>query len=403
MGLFDFFKKKKENLHYAKVVNGLSPIFSQFGKDIYASDVVQQALNCIIREMKKLDPQHVKRDNRGYEVSVNDGIQNVLRNPNPLMTTSDFIEKIVWQLFFNYNSFIVPVWGNGGRLEELWPVQPTQVDFLEDASGEYFIKLRFANNYEGTMRYSDIIHVRYNFSINEFMGGDSSGQPNHDALLKTLELNNIMLEGVGKALRSSFAINGIVKYNTLLDGAKTEKALEELTTALKNNESGFLPLDIKGEFIPFNRQIAMVDDATLKFIDEKILRNFGVPLHILTGAYNKSEYEAFYQKTLEPLIISLSQAFTKAIFSKREADGYGHEIRFYAKELNFMTTAEKINYFTLLSNVGAVTINELRVGMGMKPVEDETIGNTLIMSKNFGSVESVKDMDKNKEGGNGNG
>lgn len=399
MGLFDFLKKKKDNgnqLTYAKVLNGYAPIFSQFGSDIYASDVVQQALNCIIREMKKLDPQHIKRDERGYTVSVNDQIQKVLRNPNPLMTTSDFIEKILWNLFFNYNSFVLPTWDERGNLTGLYPLQPTQVDFLQDSSNQYFIKMRFANNYEGTIKYSDVIHVRYNFSVNEFMGGDESGQPNHEALLKTLELNNTMLDGVGKALRSSFAINGVVKYNTLLDGAKTEAALKELTEALRNNESGFMPLDLKGEFIPFNRQIEMVDDATLKFIDEKILRNFGVPLHILTGAYNKSEYEAFYQKTLEPLIISLSQAFTKALFTNRESSGYGNEIHFYSKELNFMTTAEKINYFTLLSNVGAVTINELRVGMGMKPLDDEEIGNTLVMSKNFGSTESVKDMDANK-------
>ena len=401
MGLFDFLKKKKENhvgKEYAKILNGWSPIFSQFGSNIYASDVVQQALNCIIREMKKLDPQHIKRDGRGYEVAVYDKIQKVLKNPNPLMTTSDFIEKIVWNLFFNYNSFVVPVWNNG-ELEALFPVQPTQVDFLQDARNEYYVKLRFANNYEGTIKYKDIIHIRYNFSVNEFMGGDESGQPNYQALLDTLELNNTMLQGVGKALKSSFAINGVIKYNTLLDGNKAEAALKELTTALQNNESGFMPLDLKGEFIPFNRQIEMVDDATLKFIDEKILRHFGVPLHILTGAYNKSEYEAFYQKTLEPLIISMSQAFTKALFTDKERDGFGHEIHFYAKELNFMSTAEKINYFTLLSNVGGITINEIRVGMGLKPVEDDEIGNTLVMSKNFGSAESVKDMGKNKQEG----
>lgn len=402
MGLFDFFKKKKDNdkhMEFAKVLNGFSPIFSQFGSDIYASDVVQQALNCIIREMKKADPRHVKRNEHGHTVPIYDKIQSVLRNPNPLMTTSDFIEKITWNLFFNYNSFVLPTWDKrNGDLTGLYPLQPTQVDFLQDPSGEFFVKLRFANNYEGTIKYSDIIHIRYNYSVNEFMGGDESGQPNYKALLNTLELNNTMLQGVGKALKSSFAINGVVKYNTLLDSAKTEKALQELTDALKRNESGFMPLDMKGEFIPFNRQIEMVDDATLKFIDEKILRHFGVPLHILTGAYNKSEYEAFYQKTIEPLVVSFSQAFTKALFTDKEMNGYGHEIIFYTDKANFMSTAEKITYFTLLSNVGAITPNEIRAGMGMPPVDDDEVGNTLVMSKNFGSAQSVKDMDMSKNG-----
>lgn len=50
---------------YADMLNGFTPIFSQFGSDIYASDVVQQAVGCIVREMKKLRPMHVRREGSG--------------------------------------------------------------------------------------------------------------------------------------------------------------------------------------------------------------------------------------------------------------------------------------------------------------------------------------------------
>ena len=56
MGIFDFFKKKKQDTSkykYASTLNGSTPIFSQFGNSIYASDVVQGAINCIVQEMKK--------------------------------------------------------------------------------------------------------------------------------------------------------------------------------------------------------------------------------------------------------------------------------------------------------------------------------------------------------------
>ena len=79
-----------------------------------------------------------------------------------------------------------------------------------------------------------------------------------------------------------------------------------------------MPLDLKSEFTPLERSTQLVDEATLKFIDEKILRNWGVPLSILTGDYTKEQYAAFYQKTLEPLIISISQAFTKKLFKRHE-------------------------------------------------------------------------------------
>ena len=374
MGLFDFVKKltskEGQKFKYAPMLNGYMPIFSQFGQDIYASDVVQQAVNCIVREMKKLDPQHVIK--KGSNVTpIEDEIQAVLDNPNDLMTTSDLIEKMVWNLMFNYNSFVLPEWDkHSGKLVALYPLQPTQVDFLQDASGTMFIKMTFANDYKSTVRYSDVIHIRYNYANNEFMGGNASGQPDHQALLETLKLNDTLMQGVAKALKSSFAINGVIKYNTMLDQDKTLKAVEELTEALKNNESGLMPLDLKGEFIPFQRQIAMVDEATLRFIDEKILRNFGVSIPILTGDYTKEQYEAFYQKTLEPLIKSIGQAFTKAMFTRRESIGFGHRIMFYPKDLIFLNTTQKLEMIRMLGDSGALFENEKRVLLGLKPIAE---------------------------------
>ena len=223
-----------------------------------------------------------------------------------------------------------------------------------------FVKFKFLNDYETTLRYSDVIHIKYKYSINEFMGGNNTGQPDNTALLKTLELNNTLLEGVSKALKSSFSINGVIKYNTLLDDKKMEKAIKELEEHLKNNESGFLGLDMKGEFIPLQNKIQLVDDRTLKFIDEKILRNFGVSLSILTGDFTKAQYEAFYQKTLEPLIISISQAFTKTLFTDRER-GFGNQIKFYPHELIFMETGQKIELFDLLIDSASCFKNEVLV------------------------------------------
>ncbi len=370
MGLFDIFKRKPKDSGYktASILNGYAPIFSQFGQNIYASDVVQQAIRCICQEMKKLQPQHELR--KGSDVTpLDDSIQWVLDSPNNLMTTADFLEKVVWQLYFNYNAFILPIW-EGDILTALYPLQPTQVNFLQDKKDEMFVELIFANGYKGTIRYTDIIHIRYNFSVNEFMGGNQNGQPDNKALLKTLELNETLLQGVGKALKSSFAINGVIKYNTLIDSGKTEQALKELTDALNKNENGFMPLDMKGEFIPFTRQTALVDATTLKFIDEKILRYYGVSLAVLTGDYTTAQYEAFYQKTIEPLVIAMSQAFTKALFTNREKRGFNHRITFYPKELVFLTTQQKLETIRLLGDSGGLFENEKRTLLGMKPLKE---------------------------------
>lgn len=389
MNFINKFKTKKNNNNYAKSLSGDIPIFSQFGKDIYASDVVQQAISCIVMELKKLNPVHIVKTNSD-PVVVLDQIQDLLNEPNDRMTQSDFIEKIFWQLFLNYNAFIIPTYKkeNGIKIYTgLYPIQPVQVDFLQDLSGKLFVRFKFLNGYDCTLNYSDVIHLKYKFSINEFMGGNENGQPDNKALLKTLDLNDILLQGLAKSLKSSFSINGIIKYNSLMDDGKMEAAIKELEKQLKNNENGFLALDIKGDYIPLQKNFGLVDEKTLRFIDSKILRNFGVSLPILSGDYTKSQYEAFYQKTLEPLIISISQSFTKVLFNDQEKK-QGNMIQFYPHELIFMETNQKIELFNLLVDSASCYKNELRSAFGMMPLK-ELVGQ-IAMSSNKTNAENNK-------------
>lgn len=378
MGWFSkLFKAEPKSSKFAPTMDGFLPIYTQFGTNIYASDVVQQALKCIVDEMKKLNPTHVRYIDND-PVPIKGDVQDVLENPNQLMTTSEFLEKIVWLLLLNYNVFIIPTYytwvdektGAERRYyDSLYPINPTQVDFIEDAAGRLFVKFWFWNGETTTIAYDNVIHIKYNYSINEYMGGNMMGQPDHTALLNTLELNNTLLQGIAKAMKASYAVNGIVKYNTVMDDGKTEAALRSLETKLQNNESGFLPLDLKAEFTPLEKKISLVDEPTLKFIDEKILRNWGVPLSILTGDYTKAQYEAFYQKTLEPLIVAMSQAFTKKMFTSREK-AFGNKIELYPKELIFMSVDQTIQMVTLLSNTGAMYENEKRVAFGLRPLPE---------------------------------
>ena len=378
MEWFDkLFRRAPKNRKFAPTLDGYVPIYSQFGTNIYASDVVQQAVKCIVDEMKKLNPTHV-RYNGQDPVPVKSTLQDVLNSPNDLMTTSEFLEKTVWLLLLNYNAFIIPTyytWVDDKtgverrRYEALYPINPIQVDFIEDDSGRLFVTFWFWNGYKTTIRYDDVIHIRYNYSVNQYMGGNLLGQPDHQALLKTLELNNDLLQGVAKAMKASYAVNGVVKYNTLIDDGKTEAALKELESKLRKSESGFLPLDLKAEFTPLEHKSALVDEATLKFVDEKILRNWGVPLPILTGNYTKDQYEAFYQKTLEPIIVAISQAFTKKLFTEREK-AFGNKVELYPKDLIFMTVAQTLEMINALSPTGALFENEKRTALGLRPLPE---------------------------------
>lgn len=379
MEWFDrLFRRKPNNTKPAPSTSGWWPIYSSFGTNIYASDVVQQALKCIVDEVKKLNPTHIRViDNDPTPIDGSD-IQRVLENPNPLMTTSEFLEKICWLLLLNFNAFVIPTYytwidektgAERRRYEALYPIRPEIVNFIEDASGRLFVEFMFYNGERTTVPYDDVIHIRYNYAISEYMGGNEAGQPDYAALLDTLNLNYDMLHGIARAMNSSYAVNGIVKYNTLLDDGSTKKAIADLENKLRNSDSGILPLDLKAEFTPLERKISLVDKPTLEFIDSKILRNWGVPLPILSGDFTKAQYEAFYQKTLEPLALSLSQAFTKKLFTERERS-FGNKIALYPKELIFMTVEQTIEMINLLAPTGAMYENEKRVALGLRPLPE---------------------------------
>ena len=379
MGLFDkLFKKAPSKTRIAPAIDGWLPVFGQFGDNIYCSDVVQQAVKCIVDEMKKLNPLHIRYIGNDPSPVRDSTVQSVLNNPNPLMTTSEFLEKTMWLLMLNYNAFIIPtyyVWtdektGQERRYyEALYPIKPSQVDFIEDATGRLYVKFWFWNGDQTTLPYDDVIHLKVNYSVNDYMGGNEAGQPDHEALLKTLELNNTLLDGVAKAMKASYAVNGVFKYNTIMDDGRMEAALAEFEKKLQNNQSGFLPIDLKTDFTRLEHKSELVDEPTLKFIDEKILRNWGVPLGVLTGDYSKETYESFYQKTLEPLIKSLSEAFTKKLFTQREK-AYGNRVEFFPKDLIFMSINQKIEMVNLLAPTGAVFENEKRAIFGLMPLPE---------------------------------
>ena len=372
-----------KNYTYTKMLNGDIAVFSSFGDDIYTSDIVLSCISCIANEFSKLQPQHVKI-NGDITENVNSSINKLLKfGPNEFMTTSDFLTKIIWQLYINENCFIYPIYSyiNGKRIYKgLYPITPQQVDFLQDEQNIMYIKFTFGNGYTHTMKYKEIIHWRKNFSFNDLMGGNTAGKANTGPLLKTLNTHHTLIESMGKAIKASMSVNGILKINTLLDETKQEEERKKFEEKITNSESGIITGDLKSEYIPIDRRNPVIVDKTiLDFIQNNILYHFGVSLPILTGDFNDEHYQAFYEKTLECLINSLGQAVTKTIFTDQELN-QGNEIIFYSQRLLFTNTKNKIAVADILGNRGALTDNQLLELFGYKGFEG---GDARHMSLNF--------------------
>lgn len=371
------------------MMSGFTPVFSQFGTDIYASDIVQNAISCICNDMSKLFPKHIRvNPEDGLQEVVNDELNKLLKfGPNPLMTTSDFISKIVYQYEYNKNAFIYPTYDivpiddktYKRRYTGLWPLQPTTVEFLEDASGKLFIKFYFSDGDPYTFPYEDIIHWRKDFTQNDFLGGDLEGKANNKSLLKLLNTSNTAVQGIDNGIKAALAIRGIIKVNTMLDDEKQEEERKRFEEKLKNSESGLLAMDNKSEYIPLKADPKMIDKDTMEFIDKRILANYGVSLAIYNGDFTEEQYQAYFEKKLEAMIISLGRAFTKCLFTQRQLD-VGNEIIFYNQGLMYMNTTNKINAIDILTRLGTLTDNDVLAAFGYAPFEG---GNVRKQSLNY--------------------
>lgn len=403
MGLLNTITKYK-NKHrlskYAKFMNGKTPIFSQFGENIYASDIVQDCINCIATECSKLEPKHMRNDPNGLQVRVNSEINRLFKfAPNELMTTKDFLEKIIWQLYLNYNVFIYPMYRDG-QYTGFYPLDPKVVTFKQDDINKIFVEMRFGNGDTYTLPYESLIHLRLRYSVNDVMGGGMNGQPDNEALLKVLDTNNTVIQGLDKAIKTSMEIRGIYKYGSMVDEKKLIEEKEKFEKRISSGKTGILPLDVKGEYIPIDIDPKIIDKDTMEFLEMKVLKWFGVSLPILTGDFTDEQYQAFYEKTIEPLVISLGQAFSKTLFSKEKLN-HGNEIVFYPQKLLFTNVKNKIAVADILGNRGALTNNALLELFGYPPYEG---GDERYMSLNYVDVNIANQYQLNKarmEGNNG--
>jgi HK97 family phage portal protein len=390
MGFLEKLKRARDNRKYSMMLHNDRPIFSSFGRDIFSSDVVQSAIKCISDELIKCKPMHIIQNDRAI-IPQDSDISKVLESPNDLMTTSDFINKITYLYMTQSNVFIFPQFefykdkGKTKRkLTALYPLNPMSTQFFEDDNGALFVQFVFSNGTKtDLLPYEYLIHWRKDFTANDYMGGNLNGRANVESLLKVLEINNTLIDALPNAVKSSYAINGVMKYGSVLSLDKQRENLEKFNEILTNSKSGIVPVDMGGEFIPISRNIQLVDSTTLQFIDEKILRFFKVPLPILKGDFTAEQHEAFVQSTIEPLIVSLGQAFTKALFSSRASFGFGNKVVFYFDRIESMTNDQKIKIIQEVGGRGALTNNYILSMFGIPPYPE---GDTRYMSLNYVDV-----------------
>ena len=396
MGLFDIFKRKKKviaPLNYdTKLFKTTLNLFTDFGDNINASDVVKICIDRIATHAAKLKPRYVKTEEDKTVQEKKGNLSYLLKfQPNPLMTPYDFIYKVVTLLYLNNNAFIYPVYDqNTYDLVAIWPIKPNSVEMLKDESGETFLRFYFSNGKSYMLPYESIIHLRRFYGTNDLFGG-SGAVSDHSALLKTIKINDSVLQGLDNAIKSSFQIKGLLKINGILNDKDKTAQKKEFDEALKESVetggSAIVPVDLKSEYIPLATDPKLIDSTTLTFLQKKIISYFGVSDAIFDNKYNENEYNAFYESVIEGIAIALSEAFSKALLTRGQLEK-GEQIVFYSERLQYASWNTKVQAIEKLMGLGILSLNESRALLGFEPIEG---GNKRLQSLNYVDADKAND------------
>jgi phage portal protein BeeE len=377
-------KSKTGSFDALQLISNLNTFYTPFGNNISNSDVVKICIDRVASQCAKLKPRFIKTENDKTVTEKKGRLSFLLKyKPNEIMTPYDFIYKTVTLLLLNDNAFIYPKFDKQtGELKGVYPLRPVTVEMIVDTSDAYFIKFLFDNGESYTLPYDNIIHLRRHYGQNDIFGGTGS-TGDHEAILKTISINDSLLQGIDNAIKSSMQIRGIIKMNGMLSEVDKKKQRDLFDAALSESMnvkgSSIIPIDLKSEYIPLNVDPKLIEKDTLEFLQSKILDYFGVSVPIFTSKYTEEEFNSFYESTIEPLAIQLSEAFSLGLLTDNQIER-GEEIIFFSERLQYASWNTKVTAIEKLMSLGIMSLNESRALLGLEPIEG---GNKRLQSLNF--------------------
>ena len=145
------------------------------------------------------------------------------------------------------------------------------------------------------------------------------------------------------------------------------------------NEGGVIAVDQKMEYKPIDHKPVILDADQAKEVKSKIYNYLGITEAIVNSSYTEDQYAAFYESTLEPIAVALSQEFTAKVFNDRE-QAYGNSIVFESGRLQFTSNKTKVSLIAQLAPYGLLTINQALEILNLPSVAD---GDTRLQALNM--------------------
>ena len=365
MGFFEkIFGGKKETPKQAaadvfRFLRGYTPVFTDFGGEVYESDMIRAALDAHGRHMSKLMPN--------IQGAAYPNLQNRLKiQPNPWQTWPQFLYRHSTILYARNTVFTVPVRSRDEEITGIIDVIPQKWE-LVDYNGEPYLRFFFDRGTRSAVKLSECgIQTRFQYR-NELFGADN------DALQSTMDLIEMQKQGVKEGIRSGATFRFYATHNNFVqdkDLEKERKRFDEMNFRTDKGGGGLLlfPNTYKDIHQADNKTF-IIDADQQKLIKENVYDYFSVNEDIIQNKAFGDAWLAFYEGSVEPDAIAMSESLSRMLFSERERQ-FGNKIFFTSNRLQYMSNADKLNAIQTYADRGLMTRNELREISNLAPLPE---------------------------------
>ena len=376
-------------------------------ENIYESDNLNNPIDRIAKEISKVKIRSIV-EKEGQIIIQDDDISRLFQfHPNPLQTTADFMEALVWMKMKYNNVFVYPQFSwvtdslgqKHKKFEAFWILKPIEFEVGTDESGKVWeIKFILTTGEEYILPYSDIIHLKWRRGTNLFKGGGNDfGWPEVGDITKSVNALNATVEGLPKAIASSLQVKGVYNVKSLLERTRMEEQRKAFEEHILDSNMGMIVCDLGGEFTPVNMTQPVIGEGLVKFMKTAIVERFGVSESILTGDYTADQYDAFFKTCVEPFMIDFEQEMSEKCFTKREKE-IGHKIRGYFNMLRYMSVEQKQEMAKIAFNTAMMDINGVLDMFGLDPIEG---GDRRLQSLNYVNSNIIDQYQQDRVAGSG--